>query len=451
MGLLTRLAHEKAVRAQTYVTANGLTAMDQKLVDWFGMPTASGKSVNEANAMKVSAIWCCRKILSESIGMLPWGVYRRTGDGNAERADDHWLNDLLTYSPNKDMTRVEFKETLTLGLTGTGNSHSLIERTGSRVSSLYPVPMKTYRKGASGVVTKLTIPDGEIFYRYTDRGVPEDVPREKVWHVKCFGNGIEGLSPIGAARETIGGALAMEEFANKFFVNGGMPAGTVTYPGWLKQDQRAAARENLQGILAGLGNAHKFALFEGGVKPEPWDQMNLEDMQFILSRKFGVLEVCRWFRIPPHMVAELEKGASYASIEQMSTEFVTFTLMPYLTRIEASAERWLLSAAEQSKYFLRFNFDALLRATAKERAEFLASMVNSGLMSRNEGRAKENLNKVNKKGMDDYTVQTALTPIDKLGEKPPAPAVPPGPKPPAPPQREEGARLLPDYFYRNET
>lgn len=421
-----------APRAAASQGTAALTPMSPELIKWFGQPTSSGKSVTDESSMRVAAVWACRRIISECISMMPWSMYRRTSDRNSEQADDHWLQDVLVYTPNADMTDAEFRETMTMDLTGEGNTYSLKEQLGKRVTSLYPMPachVKLMRR-ANGVVTREpSIAEGEVFFRFNDRGRTVDYPRDKVWHVKGFGNGLVGLSPIAAVREGIGGALAMEEFSNRFFSQGGMPAGTLSYPGWLTPEQREVAREALTRLLGGLGKAHQFALFEGGVKPEPWTPANMEDMQFILGRKFSVLEICRIFRVPPHMVAELEKGASYASIEQMSMDFVQFTLLPYLNRFERSVTKWLLPLEERRKYFLRFNYEVLLRADSKGRAEFLSIMVNNGMMTRNEARAKENLNKSTDKNMDAFTVQTALAPIEKLGEQPkPQPGGPGFPK-----------------------
>jgi HK97 family phage portal protein len=420
MGLLTRLSTEKRFRAQQYAVASGYTPMSSEFIRWISGTTASGKPATEDSMMGVAAWWCCMRILAESIGMLPWSMYRKVDARNAEQADDHWLQDVLTGSPNRDQDDVEFRETKALHLVGSGNAYSMIDRAGRRVTALTPIQSRDVEPMVkSGTNSKLQVRDGEIFFRVKDRGLAEDYPREKIWQVKLFGRDrLKGLSPLGAAREAIGGALAMEEFGNRFFSQGAMPAGTVSYPGWLTKEQREIARENVQKLVGGLGRAHQVALFEGGVKPEPWGAVNLEDLQFIFARRFSVVEICRFHRVPIYMVGELEKGSAYASVEQFSQDFVTFTLMPYLTRFEHSVSKWLLPPEERGKFFLRFNVDGLLRASSKERAEFLSSMVNNGIMNRNEVRAKENLNRSEDAGMDSFTVQTALTPIDKLGQQP---------------------------------
>jgi HK97 family phage portal protein len=383
----------------------------------FGNASTSGKVVNESTAMQLTTAWSCMRILAEAIGAMPYGVFE--GDGsNAVRVKDHPLDVILNSTPNVDMTKVEFKEAKALNLCQSGNAYALKETLAGEVVSLYPVPssaMQTAQAGP-GVRTTLALRDGTVFYRYNDRGRWTDLPRERVWHSKGFGNGtITGLSPLGAAREAMGFALSLDEFGSRFFSQGGKPSGVVTVPGWLKDDQREIARENLNQMLGGVANMHKFALFEGGMKPEPWGEMPLKDMELLLLKKFSVSDICRIYRVPPHMVADIDRGASYASIEQMSAEFVMFTLLPYFTRLEASADRWLFTQKDRQRgLFLRFNFEGLLRPDSKGRAEFYNSALQNGWMTRNEVRAKENLNRAD--GLDDYTVQMNMAPVGMLGD-----------------------------------
>lgn len=431
------------LKASGYGTTQGYSTMSPELIKWFGGPTASGKSVTESTVMALTAMWGCSRILAESVASIPWHIYRKQkkNSANADVADDHQLSALLNYKPNKDMTRSEFKEALVTNLCQAGNAYCFRDDLGGKPVSLYPLRSSTVqaRQKQSGN-TKLALPDGSVFYSVLDRGKWEDYPREKVWHVKGFGNdGLCGFSPIGVVREAFGSALAADEFGARFFGQGGKPSGVVTIPNWLTDDQRSVARENLSQMLGGVTNAHKFALFEGGMKPEPWGELSLDDLQFVMLRRFNVQEIARIYRVPPHMLADLEKGASYASIEQMSSEFVTFTLMPYFTRIEASAQRWLLGPDEQD-YFLRFNYEALLRADSESRAKFYASALQNGWLNRNEVRAMENRNSVD--GLDDYTVQTNLTPADMLAQVTAALIAGKQPQPAAEPSKEQPKGFL---------
>lgn len=435
MPILKRIWGESKAQA---IASQSFTPMDHEMVRsvFGGGGSYAGKAVSEQSALSVAAHWSCVRLLSESIGMMPWSLYRKDASGNSERADDHPLQEILVRQPNRDETPVEFRETIGMNLAGNGNFYALIGSLGRRVISLTPLISKDVRPIRKlGSNTNLRIPDGEKFFRVNDRGRQEDMPREKIWHVRLFGNDrLIGLSPIAAAREALGGALAQDEFANRFFGQGGVPAGTVSYPGWLTEQQRTEARRHLQELVGGLGKAHQFAMFEGGVKPEPWNAMSLEDMQFIFSRRFSVVEICRFHRVPPHLVYELEK-ASFASIEAQHLEFLTFSLQPYFARIEAAVLRWLLPLEDQSRYSLKFNAGALLRTTTKERYEAHASALQNGWKNRNEVRGLEDMNLVS--GLDEYTAQVNMMPVQDLGKKPePAP-------PPATDEAEDGMKSRP--------
>lgn len=400
---------ERALKGTTY------TLNDETLGKWMGGGTsAAGVTVSDDTAMRLSAAWSCVRILCETIGSLPWAVFKSDADGNAQRDDDHPLARTLIQMPNADMTGVEFREACLLSLCQAGNAYAYIERSpNGALSSVYPIPHH--------LVTLKKDEQGTVYYEVYERGVLVRYARERIWHIKGFGNGLTGLSPLGAAREALGTAMATEQFGAKFFSQGGMPSGVITVDKFFTKEQRDIARENLQQMMSGLGNAHKFVLFEGGMKPEPWGAMPLEDMQFLLLRKFSIQEICRFYRIPPHMVADLDK-ATFSNIEQQSLDFVMFTLMPYFTRFEASATKWLFKVADRRKFFLRFNYEGLLRADSTARAQFYNQMLQNGVYTRNEVRAKENLPRSNALNMDSFTVQLNMSPIEKLGEEKPQPA-----------------------------
>ena len=419
-----------AAYRKTVGTGETYTLMDAKLGKFLsGNTTNAGKTVNQDNMLSMSAAFGCIRILTETLGTLPWHVYEDDGRGNAVKVPDHPVAAMLAVSPNANMTAVEFKEASAMNLCQGGNAYSYMERRGNG-SPISAVPLQYDH------VEPKQRNDGTVFYKVLDRGKWVELPQEKIWHVKGFGRtGLMGLSPLGAAREALGTALAMEEFGARFFSQGGMMGGYVTMPGFAKdKEQRDILRENLNQLVGGIGNAHKFALMEGGMKPEPFASMPLEDMQFILSRKFSIQEICRFYRVPPHMVADLDR-ATFSNIEHMSQEFVMFTLMPYFTRFEASATKWLFTPKERAKYFLRFNYEGLLRADTAARAAFYSSALQNGYMNRNEVRGKENLPRSEAEGMNDYTVQsnmtvvhmleaTAQANIDKANAPPPSPPMP---------------------------
>jgi HK97 family phage portal protein len=363
----------------------------------------TGRTVNDDTAMQVSVVWSCIRILSETIGALPMAVYEDKGNGDVKKID-HQVGEVLIRTPNFDMTSTEYREATITNLCLRGNSYSLKETNGAgELISLYPIP--------SSQVTPRRKDSGAIEYRVLERGKWETYPQEKIWHVKGFGsNGLVGYSPIGYVRQAMGLALATEEFGARFFSQGAKPSGFISVPEWLKDDQRKIARELVDSKFAGLENAQRLQLLEGGMKYESVT-MPLEDAQFLETRRFQLDEICRIYRVPPHMVANLER-ATFSNIEHLSQEFVMYTLMPYLTRFEQASTKWLFRAADRGKYFLRFNVEGLLRADAAGRAQFYSQMLQNGVYSRNEVRALENKNRVD--GLDDYTVQSNMTLVNFL-------------------------------------
>jgi len=403
--VLVRMLGLKGDMATAGMSRGAYTLKDPAFVNSFGAPTYAGKSVTDNSALQVSTAWACVRILAETIGSLPVSIYERDEKGNAQKID-HDLSPLFVSAPNADMTKVEYFEAKTTNLALRGNAYSMIERNGAgNVSSLYPM---------SSLLTEPKRADsGTVYYEFQDRGKTVKLPQEKVWHIKGFGSdGLTGLSPVAYARQSLGMALAAEEFQARFFANGANPSYIIEVPDWLTPEQRRDARENINRLWVGLDQVHRAQLLEGGMKATA-ATMPLEDAQFMQLRGFSIQEVCRIYRIPPHMVMDLSRSTNN-NIEHQGQEFVMFTLAPYLTRIEASFSKWLLKPEERSKYFLRFNVDALLRADAAGRAALYSSGLQNGWMSRNEVRALENRNTVDEEGMDSYTAQSNLLPVEVI-------------------------------------
>jgi HK97 family phage portal protein len=373
-----------------------------------GQTTYTGRPITPDTALQISAVWACTKVISEAIGALPWDVYERDKAGNVQRVD-HDLSAVLTASPNQDMTSVEYKEAKSTNLVLTGNGYSYTDRRkDGSVISLYPICTDRMNVKQDGTT-------GEIKYEVNDRGQWEPVPREKIWHVKGFGtNGLVGLSPVGYAKQSLAIASASEEFQARFFGQGARPSLVAKIAKFLSGPERDIARENLNKLWGGLENAHRIQLLEGGIDLIPnVGTMPLVDAQFLQLRGFSIQEICRLFGVPPHMVADLARSTNN-NIEQQSLEFVMYCLAPWLSRIEASVSKWLFTPKDRSRFFVRFNVSELLRADATTRAELHTKYVGSGIMSRNEVRQIEKLNRSSAAGMDDYTVQLQLVPIQLL-------------------------------------
>lgn len=381
-----------------------------------GPSVPNSAPVSPDAAMRLSVAFSCIRILTETIGSLPVQIFeKKQSSADAVEVKDHPLAFIFQRSPNSYMTSVDLIESIALALCQNGNFYGRKETDKKgEVVSINPYDPMT-------VTPKFV--NGDVMFHIWENGRREELPRDKVWQVRGFGNDpLVGLSPLACAARVVDVAKTAENFAARFFEQGGMPSGIVTVDKFLNKEQRAIARDNLQQMMGGLGNAHRFALFEGGMKPVEWHAMPPEDMQLLLTRKFDIQQICRFYRISPHMVADLDR-ATFSNIEQLSLEFVQYTLLPYFRRIESSASRWLfMPGNDRLTYSMKFNYEGLLRADSTARAAFISSMVQNGIMTRNEGRAKENLPRSTQAGMDSLTAQVNLAPVDLLGQRQSAPA-----------------------------
>ncbi|MFA6204556.1 MAG: phage portal protein [Gallionella sp.] len=406
MNIFKKLALVIAQKSAAYSGVTfSLSDTNQKLSSQLGGGTYTGKSVTEKTAMQITTVWACIRLIAETMGALPSSIYRTEKSGNATKVDDHPLHEVLIEQPNSDMNGLEFREARTANLAMRGNSYSIIERRGSGdVISLYPVP--------AGAIQPKRDAAGNRIYGVTDGGKTEWYPAEKIWHTKGFSfNGLEGLSPIAYAREAMALALAGEEFNARLFGQGLMPSAKVSIPNWLTDDQRKVANAKLLEMHTGLQNMNKPMLLEGGMKVED-GILTPDDAQFLQLRQFTVVEICRLFNIKPHMVASLEQ-ATNNNIEQLSLEFITYTMLPYLRRDEVGARK-LFKPADRSKYFYRYNFEGLLRADSGARASLYSILLQNGVFTRNEVRALENRNQSDDPSMDQFTVQSNMAMIDQL-------------------------------------
>lgn len=371
-----------------------------------GGPTVTGRIVTPESAMRVAAVWGCVRVLAETVGSLPFAVYERDAGGNSKKIE-HAVYDVLGGSPNADMTPQEVIETIMVNLALTGNAYTMIDRgpTG-RLVAVTPV-------SSDRVVPKRT-PSGAIVYTIMGLdGKTQDYPAELVWHIKGFGsNGLVGFSPVGMARQSIGVSMDTEEFGARFFRDGASAAGVITADNWLTDKQRVIAREVIDKNWSGLREAHKVQLLEGGLKYQSVT-MPLEDAQFLETRRFQVSEICRIYRVPPHMIADLER-ATFTNIEQQALEFVQYAILPYLVRFEQTISKKLFSPIDMGRRYVRFNPEGLLRGDSAARAALYSTFLQNGVASRNEVRAKENWSRIDEPGMDDYTVQQNMAMVSDI-------------------------------------
>lgn len=375
--------------------------------------SAAGKSVNERSAMQMTAVYACVRILSESIAGLPLHMYRYEEDGSKTKAVEHPLYHLLHDEPNPEMTSFIFRETLMSHLLLWGNAYAQIIRNGKGdIIALYPLMpnrMKVERD------TK-----GQLYYEYqtmkedapTMKGAVYQLDPSEVLHVPGLGfDGLVGYSPIAMAKNAIGLAIAAEEYGSKFYANGAAPSGVLEHPNVLKDP--AKVRDSWNAAFGGSSNAHRVAVLEEGMKYTPIS-ISPNEAQFLETRKFQINEIARIFRVPPHMVGDLEKS-SFSNIEQQSLEFVKYTLNPWVCRWEQALQRALLSDDEKGKYFFRFNVEGLLRGDYQSRMNGYATARQNGWMSANDIRELENLDRIPAElGGDLYLVNGNMLPLSQV-------------------------------------
>ena len=377
--------------------------------------TTSGKPVNERTAMQTTAVYACVRILAEAVASLPLHVYEYQDDGGKKLVHDHPLYYLLHDEPNPEMTSFVFRETLMSHLLICGNAYAQIIRDGAgRVLGLYPLlpdKMDVQRDDRGNIyyVYSRNSDENPMFKEYGDIRLKA----EDVFHIPGLGfDGLIGYSPIAMAKNAVGMTLACEEYGASFFANGANPGGVLEHPGVLKDPSKV--RESWNSVYRGVNNAHKIAVLEEGMK---YQQIGIppEEAQFLETRKFQINEIARLYRIPPHMVGDLDKS-SFSNIEQQSLEFVKYTLDPWVIRWEQSLQRSLLLPGEKGKYFIKLNVDGLLRGDYQSRMNGYAGGRQNGWVSANDIREMENMNPIpDEQGGNLYLINGAMTKLEDAG------------------------------------
>lgn len=376
--------------------------------------STSGKRVNEKSAMQMTAVYSCVRILSEALASLPIHVYKYNDSGGKEKAMDHPLYFLLHDEPNPEMTSFSFRETLMTHLLLWGNAYAQIIRNGKGdIIGLYPL-----------MPDRMSVDrdeKGQLYYEYllssddaqTMKGSTVILKPKDVLHIPGLGfDGLVGYSPIAMAKNAIGLAIAAEEYGSKFYANGAAPSGVLEHPGTLKDPGRV--RESWQATFGGSSNSNKVAVLEEGMKYTPIS-ISPNEAQFLETRKFQINEIARIFRVPPHMVGDLEKS-SFSNIEQQSLEFVKYTLDPWVSRWEQNMARALFTAEEKNTYFIKFNVDGLLRGDYQSRMSGFATARQNGWMSANDIRELENLDRIPEElGGDLYLINGNMCKLEDAG------------------------------------
>ena len=358
----------------------------------FGRSNA-GEQVDEKAAMQIPTVYACVRLLAESIAALPLHLYRVTdNNGNKEKARDHPLYKILYRQPNPEMTSFVFWETLMTHLLLWGNAYAQIVRDGKNtVLGLYPLLPENVEVDRDE--------SGELYYIY--HAYTDEVPgeqnkdiyfrRDEIFHVPGLGfNGLIGFSPIAMMKNSLGTSIAVDKYGSSFFKNGAQPSGVLEHPGVVKDPNRI--RDSWEAAYGGAANAHRVAVLEENMSYTPISMPNSE-AQFLETRKFQVSEICRIYRVPPHMVGDLEH-ATFSNIEHQSISFAVHTIRPWVVRLEQSMNRALFSDKEKGVYYVRFNMDGLMRGDYKSRMEGYAIGRQNGWMSANDIRELENMNPI---------------------------------------------------------
>lgn len=375
-----------------------------------GQPGAYGSvaaaEVNFDTAMQISPVWAAVKLISESIGSMPFNIYEVTGQGR-RIATEHPLHRVLTLRPNQYQTDVEFWESMALNLAVSGNAYAIIQRSGGRIVGLLPV--------SSAQIETTLLADGTVIHAYTTGANVKVYTDQTMWHVKLFGNGIVGLSPLSYARNSIGIAIAADNRVSKIYSNGAKPSGILTIDKTLTKEQRTQVRAAFAGLEE--GNDDRLFVLEAGMNYTAVS-MTPQDIQLLDSRRFQIEDIGRFFGVPSILLNQTFGQSSLGSnVYEILSAFYKLNLRPYLEKFEASVPRWLMSADDAKKYECEFDFDAaLLRADLLTRMQANREAINSGQCTPNEARISEG--KPALSGGDQLLIQGAMIPIQQAGQKP---------------------------------
>lgn len=364
---------------------------------------ATAKPVTFDTAMTVSAVFACIRLLAETVSSLPLNMYKLDSEGNRTLDSQHELIKLLKYRPNRRQTRIEFFEQLMLNLVSSGNAYVLLGYIGKRLVSLQVLN--------SGSIEPELLANGDMIYHWTQLdGTRKKLTEAEVWHIRLFGNGLIGLSPLAKAKKSIGVGLAGDDKVTDLMSNGAKPTGTLLTENWPTREQRADLREELSGLMN--GDQTEIAVLGGNMK---WQAISLtpEDLELLATRRFTLEEICRFFGVPSVLVNDLSASTVWGSgIDSIISGFYKFVLRTYLEKLEISMVVNLLPRTEWESYELEFEADAILRASLKDRIESTAKQVLSGMMTPNEARKSEG--RQPKPNGDQLLVPSNMTTIDKI-------------------------------------
>ncbi|NEX63454.1 phage portal protein [Noviherbaspirillum galbum] len=369
--------------------ALSLIGVERRSADpsWDGAALLRSGGVTPGRAESLSAVYACVSAISETIASLPLVLYRRTDDDGRERATSHPLYKVLHDQPNELQTALEFREMMTASVLLRGNAYAEIQRGyDGQVRALIPIPADR--------VTVIRLENGRMAYNVSDlKGNVKRFLQEEIFHLRHRSdNGMLGISPVTASRETVQLALAERDHGNSTFANGTRLSGILKFPQKLKTEQRTNLASSWTSQYSGGANAGKTAILEEGVEYQTVS-MSMEDAQWLESRQFSVEEIARLFRVPPTIIGDLRHG-NYSNSVEMNRVFVVHTLRRHLAMWEQAISRALLTEAGRRTYFAEHNVEGLLRGDSANRAEFYSKGITDGWLTVDEVRKFENLDKL---------------------------------------------------------
>lgn len=386
---------------------------------FFGGETWAGKVTSTRAILQLSAANACIRLIAETIATLPVKVYEKQSDGERKELGEHPVSLLLSDSPNRDQTTVEFLEGMIGALLLQGDGFSVKSRGyQGRVTSLTDV-----NNWNPNLIRDPSTYELKLRFRDPSNREIEELPYSEVFHIKGFGfGGDRGATPIGMQRQTMANALAAEETAGRMLGQGLSSPGFLKYKGGtLKPDQR----KSLLDIIAefsGSKNAGKMMVLEADLD---WQGigMKAEDYQLLQTRRHSIEDICRWYRTPPILIGHTAEGQTMfgSGVEQLMIWWLTTGLRTFLKRVEAAISKRLIDAGERRRIYAEFQVEGLLRGDMAAQAEYFSKLTQNGILRRSEARRKLNLPYV--AGSDVLTVQVNLVDLAKLGQSDPSEVV----------------------------
>lgn len=368
---------------------------------WLSGDVLPGSSVDTATKIKVddrvaltySACWAATLVLSDPISQMPIMVYKKTADGERDEMREHELFEILHTAPNPEMGSMAWRGMLTPQLINNGNCFAEIERhRGGQVKALWPIHWTRLADGDNRIRYYRDTRDKIWWIVRNNDGTETDIPDADMFHVvgALSEDGIVGKGVIRQAAESIGLGIATERYGGSFFGNGARPSSVLTHPTKLGPDGKQNLRREWNSVYGGANNANKVAILEGGTTLTPFS-VNNDEAQFLETRQYNIQEICRWYRVSPHQLADLSR-ATFSNIEHLALEFVTYSLMPWIGRWEEAIRRKLISETDRKAgVFAEFNVEGLLRGDSTARANFYKLMLGMGIYNINTALRKENM------------------------------------------------------------